>query len=386
MRKTVCATAALLAAGGVLFHPSAQRGIPPDDVRVRSIEAPPHPLPPEANTARVKKFAFLVYGDTRSAGPSRSGDPAPDGREIQRPHNALVDAMIETTKSLARTEFPVRFVVSSGDAVLYGLNGTMWNVSYVPIVERLTRQAGLPFFFSPGNHDVTTRPIGEPDREHGLRNTLQAMANLMPADGSPRRLDGYATFSFGYGNSFFILLDSQIATDAKQLTWVVSQLEGLNQSRYRNVFAVFHHPPFDSGQHGGPLLEPESAAIRSVYLPLFRKHHVRMTLCGHDHLLDHFVERYDDQGKAYRMDHLVSGGGGAPTYVYRGEPDLELYLKENAAQRVRIEHLIKPGPSIEDNPHHFVIVRVDGEKLSLEVVAGPAAPYAPYGRRVVELQ
>jgi hypothetical protein len=287
---------------------------------------------------------------------------------------------------LARTEFPVRFVVSSGDAVLYGLNGTMWNVSYVPIIERLTRQAGLPFFFSPGNHDVTTRPIGEPDREHGLRNTLQAMANLMPADGSPRRLDGYPTFSFGYGNSFFILLDSQIATDAKQLTWVVSQLEGLNRSRYRNVFAVFHHPPFDSGQHGGPLLEPESAAIRSVYLPLFRKHHVRMTLCGHDHLLDHFVERYDDQGKAYRMDHLVSGGGGAPTYVYRGEPDLELYLKENAAQRVRIEHLIKPGPSIEDNPHHFVIVRVDGEKLSLEVVTGPAAPYAPYGRRVVELQ
>ena len=72
--------------------------------------------------------------------------------------------------------------------------------------------------------------------------------------------------------------------------------------------------------------------------------------------------------------------------MYRGEPDLELYLKENAAQRVRIEHLIKPGPSIEDNPHHFVIVRVDGEKLSLEVVTGPAAPYAPYGRRVVELQ
>lgn len=385
MRTTVCATAVLLGIGGALVHPSAQRGIPPDDVRVRAIEAPAHPLPPESETARVNRFAFFVYGDTRSAGPSRSGEPAPDGREIQRAHSAVVDAMIEAAQSLARTQFPVRFVVSSGDAVLYGLNGAMWNISYVPIIERLTRQAGLPFFFAPGNHDVTTRPPGDPDREHGVRNTLAAMANLMPPDGSPRRLDGYATFSFGYGNSFFIVLDSQIATDAKQLAWVTGQLEGLNRSRYRHVFAVFHDPPFDSGQHGGPLLEPESAAMRSVYLPLFRKHHVRMTLAGHDHLLDHFVERYEDQGKTFRIDHLVSGGGGAPTYVYRGEPDLELYLKENASQHVRVEHLVKPGPSIEDNPHHFVIVRVDREKLSLEVVTGPPVPYLPYGRRVVAL-
>jgi calcineurin-like phosphoesterase family protein len=386
MSKTILATAALLAASGLLFQATAQRGGQPDDVRVQAVQAPPHPLPPEADTARITKFAFLVYGDTRSPGPSRSGEPPPDGREIQGPHTAVVDAMIDTTRSLARTDFPVRFVVSSGDAVFYGLNGTMWNVSYVPVVNRLTRGAGLPFFFAPGNHDVTTRRQGDPDREHGVRNTLAAMANVMPRDGTPRRLDGYVTFSFGYGNSFFILLDSQIATDEKQLAWVRNQLEGLNRSRYRNVFAVFHDPPFDSGQHGGPLLEPESAAIRAVYLPLFRKHHVRMTLCGHDHLLDHFVERYEEQGKTYRMDHLVSGGGGAPTYVYRGEPDLEMYLRENAAQRVRVEHLIKPGATIEDNPHHFVIVRVDGEKLSLEVVTGPPVPFQPYGQRRVELQ
>jgi hypothetical protein len=384
MRKTVVA-AAMLAVSGLLIRAGAQSGTA-DDVQVHAIAAPSQPLPPEADSRRVKKFAFFAYGDTRSVGPSRSGEPAPDGRVIQGPHSAVVDAMIETARSLARTDFPVRFVVSSGDAVLYGLNGTMWNVSYTPLVERLTRQAGLPFFFAPGNHDVTTRPAGDPDREHGLRNTLQAMANLMPPDGSPRRLSGYATFSFGYGNSFFLFLDSQIVSDAKQFAWVTGQLEGLDRRRYVNVFAVFHHPPFDSGQHGGPLLEPESAAIRAVYLPLFHKHHVRMTLTGHDHLHDHFVERYDDGGKTYRMDHLVTGGGGAPTYVYRGEPDLELYLRENAAQHVRVDHLAKPGPTIADNPHHFVIVRVDGTKLSLEVVTGPHVPFLPYGTQRVELQ
>jgi len=160
MSKTILATAALLAASGLLFQATAQRGGQPDDVRVQAIQAPAHPLPPEADSARVTKFAFLVYGDTRSPGPSRSGEPPPDGREIQGPHTAVVDAMIDTTRALARTDFPVRFVVSSGDAVFYGLNGTMWNVSYVPVVNRLTRDAGLPFFFAPGNHDVTTRRSG----------------------------------------------------------------------------------------------------------------------------------------------------------------------------------------------------------------------------------
>jgi 3',5'-cyclic AMP phosphodiesterase CpdA len=385
MRTTVFAAAALVFASGVLLHPTAQRG-QADDVEVQAIDAPVSPFPPETSTSRVKKFTFFVYGDTRSQGPSRSGEPAPDGREIQGKHSAVVEAMLTKARTLARSDFPVRFVVSTGDAVLYGPNGTMWNVSYVPVVERLTLQGGLPLFFAPGNHDTTTRPMGDPERARGLRNTLRAMSRLMPGNGSPRRLDGYATFSFGYGNSFFILLDSNIATDATQLAWVTRQLEQLDRARYTSVFAVFHHPPFDSGQHGGPtLLEPESAAIRAVYLPLFHKYHVRMTLCGHDHLLDHFVERYDDAGKMYRMDHLVTGGGGAPTYIYQGEPDLQLYLRENAATNVRVEHLMRPGATIEENPNHFVAIRVDGTKLSLEVVAPQAVQYRPYGRERIDL-
>jgi hypothetical protein len=333
----------------------------------------------------VKRFSFIAYGDTRSRGPSASGEPIEDGRILQREHSLVVEAMIKATRRLASTRFPVRFVVSSGDAVLYGPNGTMWNVSYVPLVERLTREAGLPFFFAVGNHDTMTRPFGDPEHEQGLRNTLRAMSKLIPPDGSPRRLTGYPTYAFGYGNAFFLMLDSDIPRDETQFHWIEGQLEGLDRGRYPHVFAVFHHPPFDSGQHGGDTLEPQSAAIRAVYLPLFRRHHVRMTICGHDHLLDHFVERYEDRGRTYRMDHVVSGGGGAPTYTYRSEPDLEPYLQATASQNTRIEHLLKPGPTVEENPHHFLIVRVDGDRLFLEVVgAGPSA-YMPYGRQLVDL-
>ena len=48
-------------------------------------------------------------------------------------------------------------------------------------VERLTRDANLPYFFSVGNHDVTGMPPGDPGRALGLHNTLTAMSRLMPS-------------------------------------------------------------------------------------------------------------------------------------------------------------------------------------------------------------
>ena len=53
-------------------------------------------------------------------------------------------------------------------------------------------------------------------------------------------------------------------------------------------------------------------------------------------------------------------------------------LAASAAQKVRVEHLAKPGPAVADNPHHFVVVRVDGDRLSIEVVGTGRTPFKPY--------
>jgi len=177
------------------------------------------------------------------------------------------------------------------------------------------------------------------------------------------------------------VLDSNIASDTFQLAWVTDQLEHLDRSRYGHVIAVFHHPPFTSGLHGGSTIEPQSAAIRDLYAPLFRKHHVQMTIAGHDHLLDHWVERYMEGGVTFRRDDVVTGGGGAPIYTYTGEPDLSAYCAAGAGEHVRMEHLLKPGRTPEENPHHFLVVQVDGDRLSLVVEAIGGIPYAPYGGR-----
>jgi 3',5'-cyclic AMP phosphodiesterase CpdA len=332
----------------------------PADV-VRAITPPARPLPAEADSASVRRFSFIAYGDTRGRR---------DGRELQYEHSLVVDAQLAAIKRLESSPFPVRFVLQTGDAVVNGRDARQWNESFVGLINRLTTEGGVPYFLAPGNHDVTgSAALDDAGRQQGLRHYLQAIAGLIPPDGAPRRLAGYPTYAFGYGNTFVMALDSNIAGDPRQLEWARAQLEGLDRARYVHVVVFFHHPPFSSGPHGGPKIERPTAELRAGWLAMLRRHRVALTLSGHEHLFEHWVERYDDPaGRRRRIDHVVTGGGGAPIYSYVGMPDLAEYLKANAAEKVALEQLARPGLAAGDNPYHFVIVQVDGDDLRLEVV------------------
>jgi hypothetical protein len=341
-----------------------------DGVVARAIDTSGVTLPPADETANERRFSFIAYGDTR--GPA-------DGDILQPQHSDVVDGMLATIRAQRDTAFPVRFVVQSGDAVVSGRFGRQWNTSFTPIIERLVREGRVPYFFSVGNHDVGTVPsVTDVSRTIGLRNSTAAMAGFWPADGSPQRLAGYPTFWFAYGQVFVIVIDSNIAIDQAQLQWVTSQLQQVDRGRFRHIVAVFHHPALTSGFHGGATVEPQTDAIRRLYMPLFRQHHVRLLLTGHDHLYDHYVERYDDASGPHRIDHIVTGGGGAPIYRYTSEPDLSRYVQSALPQAVRVEHIARPGPTESDNPHHFVLVQVDGDLFSLRVIPTTAAPFTPY--------
>ena len=226
----------------------------------------------------------------------------------------------------------------------------------------------MPYFLSVGNHDVGgAYDLADPRRVAGLSNYFAANAKLIPPDGSARRLKGYPTYAFGYGNTFFIAFVSDIPDDQVQFNWVRAQLEGLDRRRYTNIALFFHHPPFSSGPHGGARIEKQAASLRAMWMPLFRAHHVRLLLTGHEHLFEHWVERYTDSSGPHRIDEIVSGGGGAPLYRYTGEPDLTDYVAANASLKVSLEHLARPSSEPGANPFHFVIVHVDGERISVDV-------------------
>ena len=336
---------------------SSAQVVPPSDPgssvqAVVAIEAPRFPLPLEVESADVSRFSFIVYGDTRGRR---------DGEDPQYEHSLIIESMLRTIASLEAGPDPVRFVLQSGDAVVDGRNPAQWNVSFVGLINRLTQEAGIPYFLAPGNHDITAAAdLDAPGRRQGLRNYLSAVSRLIPPDGATRRLDGYPTYAFGLAN---------IAGDSTQLAWAVDQLEGLDRERYVHVVAFFHHPVYSSGPHGGSLVERPTAVVRTDWMPLFRKHGVDMVFTGHDHVFEHWIERYQDAtGQWRRIDQIVSGGGGAPLYRYRGEPDLRVYVDEAAPDSVRVTHLVRPGPERGDNPYHYVVVHVDGPDVCLEVV------------------
>jgi hypothetical protein len=347
---------------------------------VRSINPPTEPLPPETDSAGVTRFSFIVYGDTRGRR---------DGRETQYEHSLVVDSMLATITRMKRNGDPVRFMLQTGDAVVDGRDPRQWNASFVSIINRITSDGGIPYYLAPGNHDVTeAAEISSTDRHKGLTNYLAAMAHLIPPNGSVRRLHGYPTFAFGYGNSFFLALDSNIAADRHQYYWTVRQLDGLDRNRYKNVFAFFHHPPFSSGNHGGRKVEVPSRDIRKFYMPLFRQHEVRAIFVGHEHLFEHWVERWiDPSGRMHRMDQIVTGGGGAPIGSYEGEPDTSDYINADKAARIELQHLVRPGPRTSDNPYHYVLVLVNGTDIRMEVIGVDwGSDFKPYRSNSTSLQ
>ena len=366
LKVSLVAVALLASCGFVGLRLGAAQG----EERVKAITPPAAPLPSEEESRGVTRFSFILYGDTRGRH---------DGVALQYEHSMVMDGILGQIKKLQNTDSPVRFVLQTGDAVVHGPEAQQWNVSFVPIIDRLTSQGGVPYYLVPGNHDVSSAATADaPQRQVGLRNFLDAVQALIPPDGSPRRLAGYPTFSFGYGNTFVIGFDSDIANDDKQYLWVKSQLEGLDRNRYVNVFVFCHHAPFSSGPHSVHA-DQSTLALRSRYLPLLEAHHVRAMFSGHEHLYEHWVEHYTDNSGTHRMDFLVSGGGGAPLYSYHGEPNLDDYLKANKGMHVRLQHLVKPGPEGALSPYHFVVIHVDGGQINLEVLGVDwGAGFQPY--------
>jgi hypothetical protein len=338
---------------------------------VTAILPPGTPFPTELASAGVTRFSFIGYGDTRGRR---------DGFSLQKEHSAVVESIVRRIKAMANGPDPVRFVLQSGDAVVNGRDARQWNVSFVKLVNRITTEGGVPYFLAPGNHDVTASDdLNSAGRKEGLANYLYAMTLLIPPDRNARRLDGYPTYAFGYGNTFVLAFDSNIASDSVQYAWIKTQLEQLDRHRYENVIAIFHHPVYSSGPHGATIVELPTMYLRSEYMPLFRKHGVKLLLTGHEHVYEHWVEHWTDStGRERSMDEIVSGGGGAPLYSFQGEPDLRGYRARAGRDSVRVQHLVRPGAQGE-NAYHYVVFHVDGPRIWFDVIGvdldGKFQPY-----------
>lgn len=250
-------------------------------------------------------FSFVVYGDSR------------DGYEIHRGILSLIQAKNPD------------FVVNVGDMVNNGCDADLWD-NYLDIVKDVcVNQEGVVCNESSDYLDTKYYPvIGNHDKVDECPDNYFTVFPFLKKEG-----EGQRYYSFGYQNSYFIVLDSvsdgQIDESSEQYIWLRNQLEIAQD--YEFIFVFFHNPPYSSGGHED---DPE---IKKFWVPLFKEYNVDMVFNGHSH---HYARHFADG-----ISYVVTGGGGAPLKDIN-ESEFTIY-----AEKV----------------NHYVLVDINNQNINLTV-------------------
>lgn len=216
-----------------------------------------------SSSALQTSFDFVVTGDSQS------------NRQLVF-QTDLFKQMIREWNSLKPA-----LVVEVGDLILGG------SAENVPpqwdLFQQTVAECRVPYFPVPGNHDISDAATE--------RLWLERM--------------GPTRYAFSYGNSRFIVLDSE-EVDApdrlseEQLAWMKNELAN---TKADNIFVFLHQPYFTSYSDPGKM--DETWERRWKYLAeLFRGHPVRAVFAGHRH-------GYQDFGVREGVHYVIAAGGAA---------------------------------------------------------------------------
>jgi tartrate-resistant acid phosphatase type 5 len=301
-------------------------------------------------------LVFAVIGDF-GIGVKRA---APDRRQQQVA--AALQRAVDTE--------PVRLIITTGDNIYAGSKflgipigqtgreDDDWFFTYFQPYRYVINR--IPVYPSIGNHDASESEDGD-DRGQVEDNfyICERMAGEEAA-GRASFVPGLF-YRFRYGSDIeFICLDTskesffknhRLFDFPKHRAWVESSFPPPNADaggpggappRWRIPFA--HHPPFSAGpQHYNTL---EMATL----LPLFERARVRAVFSGHEHNFQH--------SRAGGIDYFVSGAAGK--------------LRVRPPDRFDEAHTVSWSAQC-----HFLLVRIEGDRMVVQPVAELRAPGAP---------
>ena len=212
--------------------------------------------------------------------------------------------------------FPFEFVVMLGDNI-YGHHEPSdfkrkFEDPYAPLLD-----AGVKFFASLGNHDITNERFYK-----------------------PFNMDGKRYYNFRRGDVEFFALDSNYM-DPEQLSWIE---KALTDSDARWKICFFHHPLYSDGKAHGPDLD-----LRKQLEPIFVAHGVNVVLAGHEHC----YERIQPQKGIY---YFVLGCSGQLRYhnlkrsteMVKGfDTDRVFGLMEIAGEELHFQTISRTGETVD---------------------------------------
>ncbi len=264
-------------------------------------------------------FTFLVYGDCRSH---------------KDRHLSVVESMLEEKAA---------FAVNTGDMVADGAKLHLW-YQFFRIERPLLRH--LPVYPVLGNHEL----------QGSWKRGITAFRRYfeVPANGPEKGI----TYSFVYGNSLFLVLNSNASFVATtQTAWARAQLEAAaSNPAIRHTFVFMHHSPYASGIHG----ENDDAQIAG--LPrILTKYGTDALFAGHDHVYE--------RGEADGLRYIISGGCGAPLYPRRKINNYTAWF-ESTTHFVRI--------TVRGDEVEYAALRPGGSLIdSFKYIKRPATPATP---------
>jgi len=247
---------------------------------------------------------FVVWGDIRFTDPEECDTSDPDARQT-------------IVQAIASEDPRPDFAILTGDVVYHGHDKHDWD-----IFDKQTkplRDAKIKLFPILGNHDV--------DGGSGRPDFYRHFAELK----NYSQLEKNVWYSMIYGNSLFLMLDSQLdyRADSQQGTWLRNMLKGVPDD-LEFLFIVVHHPVMSHAATGlgrmrvckgqkSTFIAPHSVDQNERNLKLmleeFSQSHPLTRLLvfsGHNHNYERYVEK--------RITYIVSGGGGATPYPVRRDP------------------------------------------------------------------
>ncbi|MGJ8641718.1 MAG: metallophosphoesterase [Opitutaceae bacterium] len=124
-------------------------------------------------------------------------------------------------------------------------------------------------------------------------------------------------YSFDYGRTHFICLDSQVSSrskDGAMYRWLEADLATATDANYDWVIAYWHHPPYTHGTHNSDK-EKQHIEMRENFLPLLEAHGVDLTFGGHSHTYERSLLMQGHYGMSPSYDpaeHALDTGDGNP--------------------------------------------------------------------------
>lgn len=200
---------------------------------------------------------FALMGDNRNSSPFSTGG------------NKIYAQAIDQVNQLKPD-----FALNLGDFTFDNLE-THWKT-----FEQITGKVQVPYLTVIGNHDA-------------LFGRSYYEGNFTPANAET----GLDDYSFDYGNTRFIMLDTANYTyTERQFTW----LDKMLQTPLKKVVFTHSPPKYGVWNHN---LSP-SPALSKRWMDMMEKYQVDGVFLGHIHLFD--------QRQINGVNYMVTGGAGAP--------------------------------------------------------------------------